>query len=85
MPMKFLRLHEVEDRTGLSAPTIWRREKKGEFPRRRQLGPQIVAWLEDEIDQWIESRPLGPIPVNTLSGSIRPRRPGRKIAAGNTS
>jgi prophage regulatory protein len=54
--MKFLRCSEVCDRTGLSHVTIWRYERAGNFPARRRLGPNRVAWLEHEIDKWIESR-----------------------------
>jgi prophage regulatory protein len=34
-----------------------REEKAGRFPRRRQLGPNTVAWVEKEIDEWMASRP----------------------------
>ena len=54
--MKFIRLREVEERTGLSDTTIWRYERAGNFPQRRRLGPNAVAWLEDEVDAWAQSR-----------------------------
>ena len=40
----------------LSDVTIWRMEKSGQFPKRRQLSPGRVAWLASEVDAWIESR-----------------------------
>lgn len=55
--MNFLRLRQVISVTGLSRMTIWRLERAGEFPRRRQLGARSVAWLQSEVEQWIESRP----------------------------
>ena len=51
--MKFIRLREVEERTGLSDTTIWRYKRAGNFPQRRRLGPNAVAWVDDEIEQWI--------------------------------
>ena len=54
--MRFLRIDEVIGKVGLSRPTIWRLERSNEFPRRRQLGRNSVAWLEDEIEDWIRSR-----------------------------
>lgn len=54
--MKFLRTEQVMEKVGLSRPTIWRMERAGEFPRRRKLGSNSVAWLEHEIDEWMESR-----------------------------
>lgn len=40
----------------LSDVTIWRMEKTGLFPKRRQLSPGRVAWLASEVDAWMESR-----------------------------
>jgi predicted DNA-binding transcriptional regulator AlpA len=33
-----------------------RLEKRGLFPRRLQLCGNRVAWIEAEIEQWIEAR-----------------------------
>ena len=41
---------------GLSDSTVWRLERKGEFPRRKQLSKNRVAWIKKEIDEWILSR-----------------------------
>jgi len=55
--MNFLRLRQVVSVTGLSRMTIWRLEQAGEFPRRRQLGPRSVAWLECDVERWMVSHP----------------------------
>lgn len=31
-------------------------ERRGAFPRRLNLSPAKVAWLEHEIRQWVQSR-----------------------------
>ncbi len=54
-----LRFPEVARRTGISRTTIWRRERANDFPRRVILGPNSTGWIEEEIDQWIASRPRG--------------------------
>ncbi len=54
--MRILRKPEVEEKTGLSGQTIWRKERAGQFPRRITLGPNSVGWLEAEIDEWIAAR-----------------------------
>ncbi len=54
--MRFLRIDEVIDKVGLSRPTIWRLEQSGEFPKRRQLGKNSVAWLEEEVEEWMRER-----------------------------
>ena len=55
--VRMLRLPQVVKMTGLSQTTIWRREKDGEFPKRRRLGPTLVAWRSDEVAAWIEALP----------------------------
>lgn len=57
--MKFLRIGQVMQLTGLSRMTIYRLELAGEFPKRRQLSRNSVAWLDTDIDRWAESRPAG--------------------------
>ena len=55
-----LRFPAVQDKTGgLSRTTIWRLEREGFFPKRRVITPHTVAWNEDEIDAWIQSRNEG--------------------------
>ena len=54
--MRYLRQPEVLARVSVSWATILRWEKQGTFPARRKLGPNTVAWVEDEIEQWCESR-----------------------------
>lgn len=56
--MKFLRIRQVTQLTGLSRMTIYRLEIAGEFPKRRQLGKNSVAWLDTDIAEWAESRPV---------------------------
>jgi hypothetical protein len=36
-------------------------ERENKFPRRVQVGENRVAWLETEIDAWIESRKRVPL------------------------
>lgn len=55
-PDRFMREGEVKRRTGLSRTTRWRMEQTGDFPRRRQLSPNSVGWLECEIDDWMLAR-----------------------------
>jgi len=66
--MKFLRIRHVMQLTGLSRMTIYRLELAGEFPKRRQLSKNSVAWLDTDIAQWAESRP-----VSRLRGTVTVR------------
>ena len=63
---RFIRLPEVLSRTGYGRTTIYRKMEDGSFPRSVKLGgspidPNVfdsraIAWIEDEVEQWIESR-----------------------------
>ena len=55
--MRFLRTNEVAEMLGVTRATIWRWEKSGHLPPRRQLGPNVVGWLEEELQQYADSRP----------------------------
>lgn len=54
---KLIGKKSTKDKTGLSDSTIWREEREGRFPQRVQISPNRVGWYEDEINDWIESRP----------------------------
>jgi prophage regulatory protein len=51
-----IRIGQVKAKTGLSAPTIWRRSAAGTFPKPIKISPGCSAWIEDEIDELIEAK-----------------------------
>jgi prophage regulatory protein len=55
---RLLRLPEVERLSGLRRSAIYAAIKRGQFPKPRKLTAVASAWLEPEIRQWIETRPL---------------------------
>jgi len=55
-PKKFLRLPDVIERTGYKRTTIYERIKAGNFPAPVHLGPRAVAWLESEVEAWMQER-----------------------------
>ena len=55
-PTRFLRLPEVQGRTGLSRSTIYVRLAQGRFPRPVSLGARAVGLVEAEVDGWIRER-----------------------------
>ena len=57
--MKILRIQGVISVTGLSRTTVWRLERRGDFPRRLRLSENSCGWLAEEIDDWLLSRPRG--------------------------
>ena len=63
---RLIRLPEVLSRTGYGRTTIYRKMEDGDFPKSVKLGgppidPNVfdsraIAWIEDEVEQWIDSR-----------------------------
>ena len=58
MSKKLLTFPELKPVKGIaySRPQIWRKIKDGSFPRPIHVGKQRVAWVEGELDAWIEKR-----------------------------
>ncbi|KQH83777.1 transcriptional regulator [Vibrio furnissii] len=54
--MRFLKLKEVMQKTALSRSAIYRKMSDGEFPESVSLGGRAVAWVESEVDEWMEER-----------------------------
>ena len=55
-PLKLLRFGAVQERIGLSRSTIWRLERRGQFPKHRRISANAVAWVEDELVAWIRAK-----------------------------
>ena len=55
--MKVLSYPELRRCKGIrfSQPHIYRLMKTGKFPRAIKLGEGTTAWIESEIDQWLQS------------------------------
>ena len=47
---------ERKQRTSISRSTVWRMEKEGKFPKRRDVSDGRIGWFESEIDEWIANR-----------------------------
>ena len=62
----FIRMNEVLSRTGYGRTSIYRKMEEGTFPKSLKLGgppkdasifdSRAIAWIEDEVDQWVEDR-----------------------------
>ena len=55
-PKNILRLPKVVQKTGLSRATIYAYIKKNQFPAPLSLGDRSSGWLENEVENWIDSR-----------------------------
>ena len=59
LPLKLLRFTAVRERTGLSRSTVWRLERCGAFPKHIKVSANIVAWLEEDVVEWIRAMARG--------------------------
>ena len=53
---KFIVLPQVQEIAPYSASHIRRLERSGEFPKRIRLGGNRVAWLQSEVESWVEDK-----------------------------
>lgn len=53
---RILRANEVQKIVGLSRSTIWRLERKNDFPARVPLGVGSIGWLKSDIEAWLKNR-----------------------------
>ncbi|SMY08069.1 helix-turn-helix transcriptional regulator [Flavimaricola marinus] len=54
--MRILSKKQVKELVLYSPQHIARMEKAGTFPKRIQLGPNRVGWVEDEVLDWLQPR-----------------------------
>jgi predicted DNA-binding transcriptional regulator AlpA len=58
--LRFLTKGEMLERVGVSYAAVWGWIKEGKFPPGRAIGfgkHGHVAWVEDEVMDWLASRP----------------------------
>jgi prophage regulatory protein len=52
----FIKLPQVMAQTGLSRSHIYALAHEGKFPKPVKLSERSSAWVESEVQEWIESR-----------------------------
>ncbi|NOG32473.1 AlpA family transcriptional regulator [Halomonas sp. TBZ9] len=53
---QLLRRNTVLERCGMSTSTLYRLMDQQQFPQPVRIGGRAVAWVESEINEWIEKR-----------------------------
>jgi prophage regulatory protein len=56
MAHKLIRLSDVRKRVPFSRSAIYLLVSQGKFPKPVNIGPRAVAWIESEIDAWVQAR-----------------------------
>ena len=57
MSRRVLRLKDVKKATGLSRSSIHALQQQGIFPQSIRVEPKATGWYEDEVHNYIETRP----------------------------
>ena len=54
---RILSSRDLDNRGIYSRVQRWRLIRKGDFPQPLILGKNRIGWFENEINEWLESRP----------------------------
>ncbi|WP_340619042.1 helix-turn-helix transcriptional regulator [Xenorhabdus entomophaga] len=52
----FIRLPEVQRRTGYSKAWLYKLIGENKFPKQIKIGSRSIAFIESEVDSWIAKR-----------------------------
>ena len=52
----FMMSDEVVARVPYSRAHLYRLEGQGEFPKRKRIGANRIAWVRSEVEQWLAER-----------------------------
>ncbi|WP_454889337.1 helix-turn-helix transcriptional regulator [Serratia quinivorans] len=56
MSQNLIRLPKVQRKTGYSKAWIYRLMSQGKFPASIKIGTRAIAFVESEIDDWVNQR-----------------------------
>ncbi|MMZ42890.1 Prophage CP4-57 regulatory protein (AlpA) [compost metagenome] len=56
MSESLIRLPKVQRKTGYSKAWIYRLMSQGKFPASVKIGTRAIAFVESEIDDWVNQR-----------------------------
>ncbi|MGG7851498.1 AlpA family transcriptional regulator [Klebsiella aerogenes] len=56
MSKTLIRFSEVQKRTGYSKAWLYKLISQGRFPSAVKLGSRAIAFVEGEVDEWINQR-----------------------------
>ena len=54
--MALMRLKEVKEYTGLGRSSIYKYMNNGDFPKSVSLGGRAIAWVDEEIIEWVQDK-----------------------------
>lgn len=73
MPKRLLTMNQVLERVPVSRQQIYAWISKGSFPRQIRLSENRVAWLEADIEEWIDGMIEATVEKRTKKSMARPQ------------
>lgn len=61
MAARFLSMKQVLERVSLSRTTLYERMDAGTFPQSVPLGPKRIAFVESQVDAWMQAQINAPV------------------------
>ena len=58
MSTRILRAAAVMDKCGFRRTTLWRLVHEADFPKPIFITGKAIGWREDQVDEWIDARPV---------------------------
>jgi prophage regulatory protein len=55
-PRTFIRAKVVKAKTGLAESSMYYLIAEGRFPRPVKLSEHMAAWIEEEVDNWMDDK-----------------------------
>ena len=56
MAIKFYRIKEVCDITGLRPSSVYKQIRIGQFPKGTKITNRSTGWSSDKLDEWVRSK-----------------------------
>jgi prophage regulatory protein len=61
MAERFLSMRQVLEMVNLCRTTLYERMSAGTFPQSVPLGPKRIAFVESQVDAWMQARISAPV------------------------
>jgi prophage regulatory protein len=76
-PRPMSKIAAVQAKTLLSASSVYRLMSRGEFPQSVKLGDNLSAWLDEDVDRWLEDRIASRVSDHDRASAVQRERARR--------
>lgn len=83
--MQMLTKAAAAAKIGLSESTLRGIIQRGQFVTPVQVAPRRIAFVEEEVNIWLASRPRGPLPAPRTACAAQPAPKQQPVAASHST